>query len=124
MRSRFKRYATSRAYLLFVLLLTPPGVGAQENLRFLPPPEWEPGNTRQTRDELLMEFVKKGEKIDNWTELLTMQQFRRTRGPSSLREFYESAKQVREKRCPGLTEWTIVEEAEATQLYEWKMTGV
>lgn len=90
----------------------------------LPPPEWEPGNTRQTRDELLMEFVKKGEKIDNWTELLTMQQFRRARGPSSLREFYESAKQVREKRCPGLAEWTIVEEAEATLLYEWKMIGV
>jgi hypothetical protein len=71
-----------------------------------------------------MEFVQKGEKIDNWTELLTMQQLRRTRGMSSPREFYESAKQLREQRCPGLTEWTIVEETEAALLYEWRTTAL
>ena len=114
-----------RASLLIAVLLAVPLVSAQENLRFNPPPEWVLGNTQQTRDQLLMEFVKKGEKIDNWTELLTMQQFRRARRSPSPREFYESAKQMRDKRCTGLTDWSVVaEEPEGTLLYEWKTTGV
>ena len=113
------------AYVLIVFLLTAAETPAQENLRFLPPPEWGPPRAEQTKDQLLMEFVKKGEKIDHWTELLTLKQFRLTRGsPSSPREVYESDKHVRETRCPGLTEWTIVEEAKAALLYEWKMTAV
>jgi hypothetical protein len=39
---------------------------------FQPPPDWVWGNTQQTGDHLLMEFVKKGENIDAWTELLTL----------------------------------------------------
>ena len=109
---------------LLIIALTAAALDAQDNLQFLPPPDWEPGNTQQTRDQLLMEFVKKGEKIDNWTELLTMRQFRRRRGSSSPREFYESFKQMRDKRCPGRIEWVVVEEAEGTLLYEWKTTDV
>jgi len=117
--------ATSRTCLLTIVLFAlGTGAQAQENLKFLPPPDWALANTQQTRDELLMEFVPKGEKIDNWTELLTFQQLRRGRESPSPREFYESVKQVRDKRCPGLTEWAIVEEAEGALLYEWKTTGL
>ena len=115
--------ATIRASLL-IIAFTTAGLDAQENLRFAPPAGWELANTQQKGDQLLMEFVKKGEKIENWTELVTMQQFRRGRGSSSPREFYDSAKQMRDKRCPGLTDWAIVEEAEGSLLYEWKTTGV
>jgi hypothetical protein len=109
--------------VLFVVVLTPPGLAGQESLRFAPPPDWAPGNTQQTRDQLLMEFVKKGETIDNWTELLTMQQLRRKRGASSPREFYESARQMQEKRCPGSNEWAVVvEEGDAALVYEGKLT--
>lgn len=98
--------------------------GAQENLAFLPPPNWEMGAPpSQTKDYLIMEFVKKGEKIDNWTELITLQQFRRTRSSPSPREFYEGAKALRDKACPGLSEWQIVEEKDGTLLYEWRTTG-
>jgi hypothetical protein len=88
-----------------VLLMT--GVApAQENLTFRPPSDWERGSpVQQTRDQLILEYVKKGEKIDSWTELLTMQQFRRKGSP---REFFDQLKGTRERACPGLTEWRMV----------------
>jgi hypothetical protein len=116
--------ATVCASILVLSLFAAADLGAQENLSFRPPDDWElkPANVQQKGDQLLMEFVKKGERIDNWTELLTMQQFKRARGSASPREFYESAKQMRDKRCPGI-EWAIVEEAEGTLLYDWKTTA-
>ena len=108
---------------LLLLILTAGQVNAQENLNFKPPPDWDLANTQQTRDQLLLEFVRKGEKIDNWTELLTLQQFRRGRGSPPPRGFYESLRQTREKNCPGITEWTVLEEAESVLLYEWKTTA-
>lgn len=99
------------------------GVAAQEGLVFSPPADWELGNHQQTRDQMLMEFVKKGDKVETWEELLTVQQFRRNRGAPSTRAFYEAAKDMREKACPGLTEWTVVEESAGSLMYEWKTTG-
>jgi hypothetical protein len=104
-----------------VLLMT--GVApAQENLTFRPPSDWELGSpVQQTRDQLILEYVKKGEKIDSWTELLTMQQFRRKGSP---REFFDQLKGTRERACPGLTEWRMVQEERNTVLYEWNTTAV
>ena len=114
---------TARACLLIVALLTPAPLTAQENLKFFPPPNWELGQPpQQTKDTLLMEFVKKGEKLETWTELLTVQQFRRTRSSPPPREFYDALKALREKLCPGQSEWQVVEEADGTLLYEWRTT--
>ena len=107
---------------LAVLVLLMSGVAtAQENLSFRPPDGWKLGPVQQTRDQLLMEYVKPGEKIDSWTELLTTQQFRRKGSP---REFFDQLKGTREKGCPGVTEWRIVEEGSNTLLYEWNTTAV
>ena len=113
-----------RVSLLILALAAPATIAAQEALMFNPPPDWERGNVEQVKDQLLMEFVKKGEKVDSWTELLTVQQFRRSRGSPSPRQFYDQLKATRQARCPGLSQWQIVDEGRETVLYEWNTTGV
>jgi hypothetical protein len=99
-------------------------IAAQENLALRPPPDWELGEPpSQTKDYLIMEFVKKGEKIDHWTELITMQQFRRTKSSPAPRALYENVKALREKACPGVTEWNIIEESDGALLFEWRTTA-
>lgn len=112
-----------RQALLMLVLLAPSNVSAQENLNFRPPQGWTPGNVQETKDQLLMELVKAGETVANWTELLTVQQFRRSSGSPSPREFYDQLRAVREARCPGVSEWRIVAEETATVLYEWNTSG-
>ncbi len=105
-------------------LVLPAVASAQDTLNFKTPDGWEVGNVEQTSDQLFLELVEDGEKVDNWTKLITVQQFRRGSGSPSPREFYEQIKARREERCPGLSEWLILEEDSETALYEWKMTGV
>ena len=50
-----------------------------------------------------------------------MQQFRRKGSP---REFLDQLKGTRERACPGVTEWRIVEEGSNAVLYEWNTTAV
>lgn len=89
---------TFRVSLLILTFLASAPIAGQENLQFQPPPEWERGNLQQTKDAMLMESVKKGEKVDNWTELLTLQQFRRPRGSPTARQFYDQLKAARGAR--------------------------
>ena len=109
---------------VFVLLMTS-AASAQENLNVHPPSsDWKLGSPvtlKQTRDFMITEYVKEGEKIDSWTELLTIQQFRRKGSP---REFFDQLKGARERGCPGLTEWRMVEEERNSVLYEWNTTAV
>jgi hypothetical protein len=108
-----------RRMCLAVLVLMTGLASAQENLTFRLPSDWELGSpVQQTRDQLIMEYVKKGEKIDSWTELLTMQQFRRKGSP---REFFDQLKGARERACPGLTERRMVQVERNTVLYEWEV---
>lgn len=108
---------------MILILFAPSSVSAQENLNFRPPEGWKSGNVQETKDALLMEFVKAGETVANWTELLTVQQFRRSSGSPSPRGFYDRLRAGREALCPGVSEWRIVTEEAATVLYEWNTSG-
>ena len=111
-----------RICLAVLVLLMTGAASAQENLNLRPPSDWELGyGPKETRDSMIMEYVKKGEKIDSWTELVTIQQFRRKSSP---REFFDQLKGTRERACPGVTEWRIVEEERNTVLYEWNTTAI
>jgi hypothetical protein len=124
----------------FVALLIgelPAAVHAQENLPLsVPPGGWCAALTtkvptcwtlaeppHQTKDTLLMEFVREGDAIASWRELITMQQFRRNKNSPSPREAYDSMKARRTERCPGVTQWQVVEENEAGLTYESHTTG-
>lgn len=65
----------------------------------------------------IIELIPEGEVIEDWTELLTIQNFT-PRG--SLKSFYEGLKIIREKNCPGSTTWSVLARDDRSILYEWK----
>lgn len=68
----------------------------------------------------IQEFVRKGETIENWTELLTLMNFARTPSASPSPEaVMNEAKAKLEQRCPGVT-WKVLERQETAILYEWQ----
>jgi len=81
--------------------------------------EWVLGFLEEKPGEFsITEFVPKGETVENWSELMTIQNFAKTRG--SPEEFFEGLKALREKRCPGSTTWNVINKDERSILYEWK----
>jgi hypothetical protein len=81
--------------------------------------EWVTGFSQKKAGEFkIVEFVLKGETVHNWSELLTIQNFVSTRG--SPEAFFEGLKALREKRCPGSTAWSVIEQDERSILYEWR----
>lgn len=81
--------------------------------------EWVPGFSQEKPGEFsVMELVLKGETVENWSELITIQNFANIkRSPEA---FFEGVKALREKRCPGSTTWNVIDKDERSILYEWK----
>jgi hypothetical protein len=48
-----------------------------ENLLFAPPPDFKVGYESNHNNRLLTEYVPAGETVDDWTQMLTVQIFRR-----------------------------------------------
>lgn len=99
---------------------------AQENLLFQLGAEWEPrpANVQEVPNQyLIMEFVKKGEKIDTWSDLVTIQNFNKRWGGRSTRQAYEGLREIRERRCPGATTWEVISEDKTSILYAAAATG-
>ncbi len=81
--------------------------------------EWVPGFSHEKEGEgNIIEFVLKGETVQNWSELLTIQSFANTRGSAHV--FFEALKAFREKECPGTTAWNVIDKDERSILYEWR----
>jgi hypothetical protein len=81
--------------------------------------EWVPGFTQEKAGEFsVLELVLKGETVQNWSELLTIQNFANTKGNPEW--FFEGMKTLREKRCPGATTWNVIDKDERSILYEWR----
>jgi len=67
----------------------------------------------------IMEFVREGDDVAHWKELVTMQDFRKSSAVKSPDATLEKLKVLHEKRCPGATEWNIIDKTEDNVLYEW-----
>lgn len=120
-------------------------VRAQETLTLSAPPGgwcaalttkvptcWKPAEPpHETKDYLLMEFIREDDVIANWRELTTVQQFRRTKNTPSPLASYEAMKTIRAERCPGATEFQLLEETspgsqsgvQGGLIYEWRTTA-
>lgn len=67
------------------------------------------------------EFVRKGDSIKNWRELIDAQQLPRTPWTAQSPEaFLDSLKARREKECPGITKWQVIQQDEYSIVYEWR----
>jgi len=68
----------------------------------------------------IVEYVRKGENIENWSELITIQFFENsTDTPTDL---MSKLKTSMNNRCQS-TFWKEIEEDEASILYEWKINN-
>lgn len=68
----------------------------------------------------IYEFTREEEDINNWQELVTVQNFSKTWGGPSPEDALNSLMEVREKECPGQTKWNIIEKDENSIAYEWQ----
>ena len=85
--------------------------------------EWKVVQNAQTRTYTILEFVREGDSIDTWNELVTVQNFRKSRGYRSPAETLDELKATREKECPGVTQWNVIDKTESSILYEWHAKG-
>lgn len=85
------------------------------------PPDWIVGHHAYdaAKGELL-EFVRLGDTINNWRELVTIQRFGTGWGDASPQDTLERLKQMREASCPGSTAWRTIESSSDSITYEWQ----
>jgi len=67
----------------------------------------------------IAEFVVGGEKIENWTELVTMITIRRRSTSDPLEIFFNKVSQAMSNDCP-LSVWNVIARGEGSLLYERK----
>ena len=88
--------------------------------------EWTLGHQTSDRNQHITEFVRPGEKIDNWTELLTLQVLRKPINPEPIDTMVARVHANDAKLCPsGFVQNVIAlglptETEEASILYESK----
>jgi hypothetical protein len=90
------------------------------------PKEWTVGNQGSDQDRRLIEFVRPGEKIDNWKELFSIQVFRKPDKPDPIDALVARAHAGTAKLCPSFMQNVIAqgfpdETEEASIIYEWKI---
>lgn len=119
--------ATLVVCLLSFFIILPLGSAAPrdtgEHIEFSLGREWKVVQNAQTGTYTILEFVREGDTIDNWNELVTVQNFRKSRGYRSPAETLDELKATREKECPGVTQWNVIDRTERNILYEWHAMG-
>ena len=93
-----------------------------EELNFQMEPGWRVGNSAKgPNHSSIIEYIREGDDINNWRELVTIQSVRKSRGvPSSPDEMLKVLKAIREKDCPSSTEWNVIDKNENSILFEWQ----
>ncbi|HVA71860.1 MAG TPA: hypothetical protein VNF02_02020 [Candidatus Limnocylindrales bacterium] len=112
------------AFLFLFLISWPRPAAAQyagihgEHLYFSLPADWQVVHGSKSDD---LELIRKGDDINNWKELVTVQDLpsRRSDSPQA---FLEAIKARREKECPGVTRWNVIQQDEYSMVYEWQLT--
>jgi hypothetical protein len=95
--------------------------GENENLSFPLSLDWKMANHAERDGYVIMEYVRQGDDIHHWKELFTYQNFGlgHKRAPTPKDEL-DALKALKEKECPGATEWTVIAQDESSVLYEWQ----
>ena len=121
LRRNVVRKAISVVGVLCLLICgaLPASGGTSEVLRFQIDGRWKQANQTEKRGYVIIEWVREGDDINNWKELMTYQNFG-LRGKRTPEDFLNELKALREKECPGVTDWNVIEHDENSILYEWQ----
>ena len=91
------------------------------------PAVWTLGHQTENQNQRLMEFVPAGQKIDKWTELLTVQTFRKPAIPPEIDGLAAASHENLSKRCPDKMMWNVIQRQMPTKtelasiLFEWSV---
>lgn len=84
---------------------------------------WKIGHYSEVPNQyVITEFIREGDNINNWKELLTIQNFPPLWGGPTPEDALKKLKEIRENECPGMTKWNIINKDETSILYEWQAT--
>jgi hypothetical protein len=89
-----------------------------QGVKFTLGPDWKVANKANNNSSRIVEFVREGDDIQNWKELVTIQTFKES-AKSSPQEVFTRLKALREKECPDATVWNIIEQNEIILSHEW-----
>jgi hypothetical protein len=91
-----------------------------EHLDFKIEPGWKVGSSDEIPNQYsIIEFIREGDDINNWGELLTIENSL-LRDGYSLEDSFNSYKASLEAKCPGAITWTVIGKDEKSILYEWQ----
>jgi hypothetical protein len=100
------------------------GMAKDKNgLAFKPPDGWKLGYSASVREGTILELVKDGDTVEDWKELITVQNLVKPKGIRNLDEFFSGIKAGREKDCPGVTTWHVIDQSEGAMTYEWSTSS-
>jgi hypothetical protein len=89
--------------------------------------EWTIGGHSESKTQRVIEYVPPGQKVESWTELLTVQTIKKPRKPPAIDALAASAYEELAKRCPGKVTWNVIARQAASAqggeslLYEWSV---
>ena len=98
-----------------------------ESLMFTFPPKdketWVKGSESEDRKQktFLVEFVRKGETVKNWTELFSVFNLLLTESSPTREQLMDNLRARMQQRCPNV-EWKLIEQRSNDLLYEWRIT--
>ncbi len=125
-----KRDFASIVFILVLVAACAPMRPYQENLMGgFNPGEWTIGNSTGDQNQRVTEFVRHGEKIDNWTELLTMQALRKPANAEPITAMVARVHANEAKSCPNGFVQNVIAQGfpndteEASIIYEWRLTN-
>lgn len=82
--------------------------------------KWEIGHSAESKDQGIREYVLKGETVDNWTELVTVQAFFGLQDKATPEEYMEGMMAELKKNCPGAI-WDIVRKGDDDIVFIWQV---
>jgi hypothetical protein len=85
--------------------------------------KWKKGFEHGGRGQAyIVEFVPEGETVDNWSKMITVQNFTMKDVPNSStpETLMNEVKAKMQSRCPGVT-WNVIQKGESEILYEWRI---
>src|SRR5713101_3220729 len=98
-----------------------------ESLTFTFPPknkeEWVKGSESEDRKQkmFLVEFVRKGETVQNWTALFSIFNFLPRESSPTREQLMDDLKAKMQQRCPNVV-WKLIEQRSNDRLYELPLT--
>jgi len=85
--------------------------------------EWVKGSESEDKRQMLflVEYVRKGETVKNWTELYSLFNTLLTESSPTREQLMNKLRADMQQRCPNV-EWKLIQQRSNELLYEWRIT--